>query len=108
MSRLPFRRVWLTDFEFAAPDGERPRPRCLVAAEWRTGQVIRLWLEGRPPPRLPPIDVGEDALIVAYYSAAEMGCFLALGWPMPCNVLDLYAEMKWLICGRAGTPKRPK
>ena len=30
--------------------------------------------------------------MVAYAANAEMSCFLALGWPFPCNVLDLYVE----------------
>ena len=39
-----------------------------------------------------PFDVGPDALFVAYFASAELGCFLELGWPLPENVLDLYVE----------------
>jgi hypothetical protein len=46
-------------------------------------------------------------LFVAFFASAEMGCFLALGWPLPVNVLDLYAEFKWLTCGRDGEPGKP-
>jgi hypothetical protein len=42
MHPLPFREVWCCDTEFAAPDGERPAVRCLVAREYRTGRTIRL------------------------------------------------------------------
>ena len=38
-----FREVWLVDFEFQAPAGERPRPVCMVARELRTGRLLRLW-----------------------------------------------------------------
>jgi hypothetical protein len=38
----PFRRVWLVDFEFTAPPGERPIPLCCVARELRTGRLERL------------------------------------------------------------------
>jgi hypothetical protein len=38
-------------------------------------------------------------LFVAYYASAEMGCHLALGWPLPENVLDLYAEFRNLTNG---------
>jgi hypothetical protein len=33
-------------------------------------------------------------LFVAYYAAAELGCHLALGWPLPRRVLDLFAEFR--------------
>ena len=35
-----YREVWLVDFEFRAPDGERPEPVCMVARERRTGRTI--------------------------------------------------------------------
>ena len=40
-----------------------------------------------------------ETLFVAYYSSAEWGCHLALGWPMPLRVLDLYAEFCCLTSG---------
>src|SRR5262249_51409183 len=36
---------------------------------------------------------------VAYYASAELGCHLALNWPMPARILDLFAEFKCLTCG---------
>ena len=33
-------------------------------------------------------------LFVAYYASAELGCHLALGWPMPERILDLYVEFR--------------
>ncbi|MFO0892581.1 MAG: DNA polymerase, partial [Isosphaeraceae bacterium] len=38
-------------------------------------------------------------LFVAYYASAELGCHLALEWPMPERVLDLYAEFRCLTNG---------
>src|SRR5262245_26209844 len=99
MHRLPFREVWCADLEFSAPDGERPAVRCLVAQEYHTRRTLRLWLDGEPVPPHPPFPVGPDALFVAFFASAEMGCFLKLGWPMPTYLLDLYAETKWDICG---------
>ena len=31
-------------------------------------------------------------MFVAYYASAELGCFHALGWQPPANVLDLFTE----------------
>jgi hypothetical protein len=107
MHSLPFREVWCCDFEFSAPDGERPAVRCMVAQEYHTRRTIRLWLDGEPVPRRPPFAIDGDALFVAFFASAEMNCFLALGWPMPARLLDLYAEFKRHICGRDGELGKP-
>jgi DNA polymerase I len=89
-----FKEVWLMDFEFNAQAGERPSPVCLVARELRSGQLLRLWQDDLRKLPLPPFSTGPEALFVAYYASAELGCFQALGWPMPARVLDLYCEFK--------------
>lgn len=89
-----FREVWLADFEFSAPPGERPVPVCLVARELRTGQTVRLWQDELRGSRLPPYLTGPHSLFVAYFASAELGCHLALDWPLPANVLDLYVEFR--------------
>jgi hypothetical protein len=43
---------------------------------------------------MPPYPIGPDTLFVAYLASAEMGCHLALGWPLPDRVLDLYVEFR--------------
>jgi hypothetical protein len=83
--------VWAVDFEFTASPGHRPRPLCVVARELRTGELVRRWLDGTEPGP-PPYDTGDDTLLVAFYASAEWGCHLALGWPMPQRVLDLFVE----------------
>ena len=92
-----FAQVWVVDFEFRHPDGERPAPLCMAAKNFRTGEVKRLWLAGihHESPFQP------DDLIVAFYSSAEVGCFFELGWEVPRGVLDLYVEFKNLLGGRA-------
>jgi hypothetical protein len=87
-----FREIWLCDFEFRAPEGERPWPVCMVAREHLTGREIRLWREDLIKLRAAPFNTGHDALFLAYFASAELGCFLALDWPLPVNVLDLFAE----------------
>ncbi|MDZ4782614.1 MAG: hypothetical protein SGJ19_20395 [Planctomycetia bacterium] len=89
-----FREIWLADFEFSAPTGERPEPLCLVAREFRTGRLLRLWRADLQSLRLPPFETGKGTLFVAYYASAELGCFLSLGWPMPARILDLFVEFR--------------
>ena len=33
-------------------------------------------------------------MFLAYYASAEIGCHLALGWPVPERVLDLFTEFR--------------
>lgn len=94
-----FTEVWSVDFEFNQLEGERHRPVCMVALEVRTGREIRLWREDLHQLRAAPFNVGENALMVAYFACAELGCFYALGWPMPRNILCLFAEHRVVTNG---------
>lgn len=96
----PFKEVWLADFEFNAQAGERPSPVCLVARELRSGRLLRVWMDELREMRQPPFSTGPDTLFVAFYASAELGCFEALGWPVPLRVLDLYCEFKCLKSGQ--------
>ncbi|EIC21446.1 DNA polymerase [Thiorhodovibrio frisius] len=96
-----FGEIWLVDFEFSAPPGERPRVVCLVARELFSGQLMRVWEDELAGMAAPPYPVGEDVLFVAYYASAEMGCHLALGWPLPTHVLDLFPEFRCLTNGQS-------
>lgn len=89
-----FRAIWGVDFEFCAAPGERPTPLCMVAHELITGRTVRLWQSDLSVLRRPPFSIGPDTLVVAYYASAELGCFEALGWQMPANVLDLFVEFR--------------
>jgi hypothetical protein len=93
-----FRQVWFLDTEYQQPDGERPTPICLVGRELHSGQVVRQWLWDDPDPQ-PPFPCGPDVLAVSYYALAEWSVYLALGWPLPVRILDLYAEYRWLMSG---------
>src|SRR4051812_6698482 len=84
--------IWAVDFEFIARDGERPDPVCLVARVVRTGCTIKQWRGEFTS--APPFRIDHRAIYVSYYASAELGCHLALGWPMPANVLDLFAEFR--------------
>jgi len=97
---LGFRHVWLVDFEFAAPPGERPDPVCLVGRELRSGRTLRIWQDRLRELPHAPYETGSDSVLVTYYGSAEVGCHLALGWLPPANVLDLYVEFRKLTNGR--------
>jgi hypothetical protein len=97
LAQWPYREIWLTDFEFTAGSGERPDPVCQCARELRSGRELRLWRDELGPAPPYPIDAG--SLYVAYYASAELGCHLALGWPMPARILDLFTEFR---CGTNG------
>src|SRR5271167_3489301 len=86
----PYREVWAVDFEFTAPPGERPTPLCMVARELRSCQLVRTWLADSSSASL-SFHTGPDVLFVAYYASAELGFYLALDWPIPVRILDLFA-----------------
>jgi hypothetical protein len=95
---LPFREAWALDTEFVAHAGARPVPVCMVAKELATNTTLRLWADDLPA--APPFPVDDDTLFVAYYAPAEWSCFLALGWPLPARVIDLFAEFRVETNGR--------
>jgi DNA polymerase I len=88
----PFREIWLVDFEYRSDPGERPWVVCMVARELNSGRRIRMWRDELLTPREAPFDTGPGALFAAYATHADLGCFLELGWRLPANVVDLYAE----------------
>jgi hypothetical protein len=89
---LPFTEIWAVDFEYVAKPGENPEPVCLVAWELRSGRKVRLWQDQFGP--TPPYSTGPNSLFIAYYASAEISCHLALGWPVPERVLDLFPEFR--------------
>jgi hypothetical protein len=89
---FPCTEIWLADFEYMANSGDNPLPVCLVALELRSGRRLRLWQDDFGP--APPYSTGPDTLFIAYYASAELGCHLALGWPMPERILDLFTEFR--------------
>jgi DNA polymerase I len=102
LDALPYRNLVVADFEFnfgghasfegAGRSGERQRPVAMVAKELRTGQEWRLF-RGEFGSK-PPFPIDRDTLFIAYYASAELGCFRALGWPKPANILDLFTEFR--------------
>src|SRR5262245_47971099 len=48
-----------------------------------------------------PFGTGPKDLMVAYAANAELLCFLVLGWPIPCNVVDLFVETAAAVNGNS-------
>jgi DNA polymerase I len=95
---LPFEEIWLWDFEFVSQPGERPDVVCLAAHEWRSGRTLRLWRDELG--EQPPFRTDDGVLFVSFVANAECACHLALGWPVPANVLDLSPAFRNLTNGR--------
>lgn len=97
MSNLPYRQIWVLDFEFISCDGGSPSPVCMVAHDLISGRYLRYWHDELGTP---PFDLGPENLFVAYAAVAEWSCFLQIGWGMPARCLDLFAEF---VCIRNGS-----
>lgn len=93
-----FKNVVFADFEFVSKSGEHPDVVCLAWHEEPAGQTHCLWRDqlGATPPY--PID--DKTLFVCFVANAELGCHLALNWPLPRHVLDLNPEFRRLTNGR--------
>ena len=87
-----FREEWHIDFEYRENADSPTGPG--LAVRHRAAQRDRHFLRRDQLLKLKqaPFNTGTDSVIVAYAANAEMSCFLALGWPFPVNILDLYVE----------------
>jgi DNA polymerase-1 len=85
-----FQEVTLFDFEFGTDARGMRVPVSLCFEQLVSGRKVRKWMTELGS--APPYDCGPDNLFVCYSAAAEMGCHIALGWPVPSRVLDLYVE----------------
>ncbi len=88
-----FDRIVAIDTEYTPVVGGHVVPICLVAHELVSGERIRLWFDELGPE--PPFPTDDRTLYVAYMAAAEIGFFLACGWPAPRRVLDLPSAPSW-------------
>ncbi len=82
--------IWLGDFEYSQPDGHTPNVRCGCFKEFHSKRELAFWGTELYSMNQPPFRIGRDALFVAFYTPAEMSCFIELGWGKPSNILDLF------------------
>jgi len=105
MSAIPLampKRHVVVDFEFRPTDGIEGNPIeviCGVFKSVESGETVRVWKDDLYDLSEPPLLGLENAVLVGFYTAAEMSCFKALGWVQSLPVLDLYAEFRVLTNG---------
>lgn len=102
MDALPYERILSIDFEYedGGVAGNVPRPVCFVVRDFKTGSLKRYWRDELLSMTVAPFDIGSETLVVAFFAPAEIQCFMALGWPMPENLLDLFPEFRCLTNGQ--------
>ena len=83
---LPHREVWAVDFELSRASVKTPSRCvwCLGTKQWTQDPALADEFGAAPP-----YPTGADVLFVAYYASAEIGCHLALGWPVPAARVGL-------------------
>jgi DNA polymerase I len=94
LSAVPFRCVNCPGFEYRGGRGNRPEVVCMVVRELRSDETRRYWQDELHKMSRAPFETGPDAVMVTYAAQAEASCFLAMGWPLPENIIDQYAEFR--------------
>jgi len=80
----------IQDFEFVCEKGGTPVPHTLCAIELNTGTIHNYGPEELAQLSGPPFP--PDQTLIAFAADAELSCYLALGWTLPANVIDLRIE----------------
>jgi len=94
--------VVAVDFEFhplGGVEGNPPEPVCMVVRDLTSGEIRRYWQNDLKLMDKAPFVTDHTGLMVAYYASAELNCFISLGWQLPANVLDLFAEFRRITNG---------
>ncbi len=100
ISDLPFKAVNAVDFEYNFDNpGDHPKPLTMALETGSAEGPSTYWKDELEELKSPPFNVGGDGLFLAYFAPAELGCFKALGWSPPHNVIDLYAEFRRITNG---------
>jgi DNA polymerase-1 len=81
--------VIVIDTEYVAKAGEQVIPVCVCARSLFTG---KLWREFYRSGLASTFPTDPETVYVAYAAQAEWSFFLAAGWPLPCSIIDLFAE----------------
>jgi hypothetical protein len=95
-----FRTVVVIDTEFNGADrGERHHVVALVGRVYVDGRLVRtvrLFEDEARAIRSNPLPDGPDVVYATFAGQAEWGSMLSLGWKLPENCVDLFAEARCL------------
>ena len=97
-----WRRVWVLDTEYKSVEGGLQIPHCLCALDLITRERVDLWLEPGAPC---PFPMAKNELFVLYAADADILTFIAMGWPIPLNVLD--PRIEWIRIDNGGDQYKP-
>jgi DNA polymerase I len=92
--RRTYSQVIAIDTEYRPTPEGFPHVVCIVIREV-FGRLPVLRLFEHEFPKECPVDFNRsDVLFVSYAASAELGSFLQIGWSIPRNILDLWAEAR--------------
>jgi DNA polymerase I len=92
--RSTYSQVLAVDTEYRQTPEGLPHVVCIVMREV-FGRLPALRLFEHEFQKECPVDFSRpDVLFVSYAAPAEIGSFLQIGWPVPRNILDLWAEAR--------------
>jgi hypothetical protein len=96
------RRVWVLDSEYQSVDAGIQHPHCLCAIDLISRERVEVWLEpGTPCPFL----MTSDELFILWAADADILTFIAMGWPVPLNVID--PRVEWMRIDNGGNQYKP-
>jgi DNA polymerase family A len=98
--RQQFDTAWHIDFEYRQDANHLPVPVSLYGYEEFSGTEFFLPRDQLLSLRRAPFEIGPRNLVICFAANAEISCFLALGWPLPRSILDLYVEAIAAFNGR--------
>jgi hypothetical protein len=85
-----YRRAWSVDTEYRS-FGNWPQARCLCALDILSGERREVWLADKAKPPC-PFAMTADECFIFFAADADVGLFIALGWPVPRHVIDVRIE----------------
>ena len=98
-----FREIWVVSFEFEPPlrgQGNCAVPISFDAKELKSGRIVRFSQCQLNASDQIPFLVDDAVLTVVYDASQQIAGFLAKGWPVASNILDLKTEFRCLTNGR--------
>jgi hypothetical protein len=97
-----WRRAWVVDTEYKPVDARVQIPHCLCALDLISRERLDLWLK----PGMPcPFAMAADELFILWAADADILTFIAMGWPVPLNVID--PRIGWKRIDNGGDQFKP-